>query len=177
MKADATGRVSLRCQRIHELTSYVVEARNVRLYHEWQNTPISYIGPALNDIEGLIVYRFEVDRPIVAARLLCTVFCGDGTVEFNVVGRGTGSVDVSNDGNTWLKVCSSIDQLQWGDDQAVDETLPDSILGGTSLWVRVRLLTTGSLKTRYTTAQFGRDFFDGFPALDGVFGLDLQLAE
>jgi len=175
LRADATGRISLRCRRIHELNPYVVEADNVRIYHEWQDLPISYVGPALNDTEGRIVYRFDVDRPIRSAGLLCTVFCSDGTIQPKEVGRGAGAVDVSRDGETWISLCDSLAPLRWGEDHAIDEPLPETVLGGTSLWLRVRLLTTGSLKTRYTTAQFGRDFFDDFPALRGVFGFDLQL--
>lgn len=49
-KAAPNGRFSLRCPRIHELNPFVVEARNVRIYHEWQDHPISYVGPALNDV-------------------------------------------------------------------------------------------------------------------------------
>lgn len=176
-KAGPNGRFSLRCPRIHDLNPFVVEARNVRIYHEWQDHPISYVGPALNDVEGRIVYRFDVDRPIAAARLLATIFGSDGTVRQTEVGRGAGAVEVSRDGERWISLCDSLEPLHWGEDHAIDESLPDDVLGGTSLWVRVRLLTTGSLKDRYTTAQFGRDFFDDFPALDGVFGLDLELAK
>ena len=177
LQVDATGRISLRCSQIHDLNPYVIEADNVRIYYEWQDPPISYVGPALNEVEGRVVYRFDVDRPIAKARLLCTVFGSDGTIEPNVIGRGAGAVDISNDGTTWVGVCDSLEPLRLGEDHAIDATLPKEVLGGTSLWVRVRLLTTGSLKTRYTTAQFGRDFFDGFPFLEGVFGLDLKLAD
>ncbi|MFM7138234.1 MAG: hypothetical protein ACKO1M_14395 [Planctomycetota bacterium] len=94
-----------------------------------------------------------------------------------MTGRGAGAVDVSNDGVNWTGVCNSLEPLRLGEDHAIDTTLPKAVLGGTSLWLRVRLFTTGSSKTRYTTAQFGRDFFEGFPSRDGVFGLDLKLAE
>jgi serine/threonine protein kinase len=175
LHADASGHISLRCLKIHDLNPYVITAKNVRIYHEWQDLPITYVGPAVNDIEGRIVYRFDTGRPITAGRLLATVFNSDGTIQPTEVGRGAGAVEVSRDGDTWVSVCNSLQPRRWGEDHAIDEVLPKAVLGATSLWLRVRLLTTGSLKTRYTTAQFGRDFFDDFPVLDGVFGLDLRI--
>ena len=60
LRADATGRISLRCRRIHDLNPYVVEAENVRIYHEWQDLPISYVGPALNDtVAGQVPIIFD----------------------------------------------------------------------------------------------------------------------
>ena len=45
----------------------------------------------------------------------------------------------------------------WAGDWTIDEPLPDTSLGGRSLWVRVRLLTDGSPNTAYSVAQFGRN--------------------
>lgn len=175
--ADTAGRISLRFRQIADIYPYLVDAENVRMYYEWQKPPISYVGPVVNDAEGRVIYRFDVDRPIVAARLLCTVFCSDETVDSRVFGRGAGAVEVSKDGVEWASLCNTLEPLAWGVDHAIDESLPEAVLGGTSLWVRARLLTTGSRKILYTNAQFGRDFFSDFPALDGVFGLDLEFDE
>jgi hypothetical protein len=169
---DATGRIVVRFAEIDGAGSHVVEAFNVRLYREWQTPPLSYVGPAADGVEGRVVYRFDAPRPIAAARLLGTVFCTDFTTEPGGIGRGAAAVDVSGDGVAWSVVRDGLSPGRWGDRYELDGPLPERVLGGRSLWVRVRLLTHGSPNVAYTTAQFGREFFGD---LGCVFGVDLDL--
>lgn len=167
-------RIVMRFARIADASPYVVEAVNARHYQEWQDVPLTYIGPAENGMEARVVYRFRTPQPISAARLLGTIFSIDFTTQPGGSGRGAGAVEVSKDGIEWLSIRDAIDPLRWGEDWEIDQALPEEVLGGTSLWVRVRLLSEGSPNVAYTTAQFGRDLFG---SLDGVFGLDMTLTE
>jgi hypothetical protein len=169
---DDAGRIAVRFAEIHDAGSHVVEAVNVRLYREWQTPPLSYIGPAADGAEGRVVYRFDAPRPIVMGRLLGTVFCTDFTTEPGGIGRGAAAVEVSGDGVAWTVIRDGLSPVRWGDRYELDQPLPERVLGGRSLWVRVRLLTHGSPNIAYTTAQFGREFFAD---LGCVFGIDLIL--
>lgn len=167
-------RITIRFARIADAAPYVVEAVNMRPYREWQDPPLTYIGPAENGDEARIVYCFTTLRPIHTVRLFGTVFCVDFTIQSGGVGRGAGAVEVSRDGIEWVSIRDALEPVRWGESWKIDETLPRKVVGGTSLWVRVRLLCEGSPNLAYTTAQFGRGFSG---SLDGVFGLDITLAD
>ncbi|MGI9176816.1 MAG: serine/threonine-protein kinase [Pirellulales bacterium] len=152
--------IELRFPRIEASLPYVVSARGVGLYREWQEVPDTYVGPLANDTECSITFRFDFALPLVEARLIAVSQCWDFTPEPGGMGRGAAAVDVSQDGIEWITIRDTIAGLAWGDDWSIDEPLPAAVLGGRSLWVRARLLTNGSPNTGYSVAQFGRNRAD-----------------
>lgn len=165
------GRIAVRFARIDEAEPYVVEAVNVRRYREWQEPPLTYVGPVENGREGRIVYRFECVGRIGAVRLLGTVFCVDFTREAGGQGRGACAVDVSRDGASWVTLRNALEPIRWGEDWIIDEPLPDEVVGGEAVWIRIRMLTENSPNDDYATAQFGRHLVGDTTT---VFGLDVE---
>jgi hypothetical protein len=143
--------------RIEDSLPYVVEARDIGHYREWQSSPDTYLGCLRNDVECQVVYRFETTVPVAHARLIAVSRCWDFVAEPGGAGRGAAAIDVSRDGGTWIPVRDAIAGPEWGGDWVIDEPLPTAVLGGVAIWVRVRLLTIGSPNITYSVAQFGRN--------------------
>jgi hypothetical protein len=83
--------------------------------------------------------------------------CWDFAKDPGGQGRGAAAIDASGDGHAWTPVRDTLVGPAWGDDWTIDESLPATVVGGTSLWIRARLLTNGSPNTTYSVAQFGRN--------------------
>lgn len=143
--------------RIEESFPHVIEARDIGLYREWQDPPATYLGPLRNDAECFVTYRFDSPSSIAHARLIADSRCWDFTTEPGGTGRGAAAIDASRDGIEWVAVRDAVAGPAWGGDWTIDESLPPSVLGGESLWVRVRLFTNGSPNSAYSVAQFGRN--------------------
>jgi hypothetical protein len=156
-----------------EASPYVVACQDVATYSEWQNPPETYVGPLRNDAVCFVVYRFDFSRPVVSGSLIARTSCWDFTKRPGGQGRGAVAVDVSAHGTDWFAIRDGTVGPQWGAEWAIDESLPATVTGGTSLWVRIRLLSTECPNTTYTVAQFGRDRFD---PTQRPFGIIAQLA-
>lgn len=120
------------------------------------------------------MFRFDVTAPITAARLTAASFCTDFTRKPGGQGRGASALEVSRDGRNWHVLHDNITAKRWSGDWRVDGPLPGLILGGTSLLIRVQLLTASCPNAGYTVAQFGRA---PHPPGDGALHLILECAE
>jgi len=139
-------------------SQFLTSSNNVRKYSEWQNPPTTYWGPSSNDRDSSITYRYTRPGRIVSGRLFANLaslnFPWPG---YAGSGKGASSIWVSKDGQSWSLVldnptpANSVDSYK-----TFNAALPNSVLGGTDLWVQVRLRTTGSPLSSYTTAQFSR---------------------
>ena len=138
--------------------SYLVSTSNVRKYSEWQSPPLTYWGPTANGVDGALTYRFPASQPIRAARLKASI------ESFNFPwpgyfgsGKGWSSIWGSKNGSDWILLLDNprpTDNVGRG--MAYDQQLPGALLGGTDLWIQVRLRVTEAPNSSYTTAQFGR---------------------
>ena len=158
---------------IEDALPYAMSMENVRVYREWQTPPVTYLGPVRNGAEGNVVFRFDVTAPITTARLTAASFCTDFTREPGGRGRGASAIEVSADGRDWHSLHDNIGTRQWSGDWRIDEPLPALILGGTSILIRVRMLTEACPNTGYTVAQFGRA---PHPPGDGALRLVIECA-
>jgi len=166
--------VSLPFASIEDALPYAVFMENLRVYREWQTPPVTYLGPMRNGIAGSVVFRFDVTAPITAARLTAASFCTDFTREPGGQGRGASALAVSRDGRNWHSLHDNIAAKRWSGDWRVDGPLPGLVLGGTSILIRVQLLTDSCPNAGYTVAQFGRA---PHPPGDGALRLILECAE
>ena len=166
--------VSLPFASIEDALPYAVFMENLRVYREWQTPPVTYLGPMRNGIAGSVVFRFDVTAPITAARLTAASFCTDFTREPGGQGRGASALAVSRDGRNWHSLHDNTAAKRWSGDWRVDGPLPGLVLGGTSILIRVQLLTDSCPNAGYTVAQFGRA---PHPPGDGALRLILECAE
>lgn len=166
--------VSLPFASIEDALPYAVSMENLRVYREWQTPPVTYLGPMRNGTAGNVVFRFDVTAPITAARLTAASFCTDFTREPGGQGRGASALAVSRDGRNWHSLHDNIAAKRWSGDWRVDGPLPGLVLGGTSILIRVQLLTDSCPNAGYTVAQFGRA---PHPPGDGALRLILECAE
>jgi hypothetical protein len=138
--------------------SYLVSTSNVRKYSEWQSPPLTYWGPTANEVDGALTYRFPASQPIRVARLKASIesynFPWPG---YFGSGKGWSSIWGSKNGSDWILLLDNprpTDNVGRG--MAYDQQLPGALLGGTDLWIQVRLRVTEAPNSSYTTAQFGR---------------------
>ncbi|MBM4012553.1 MAG: hypothetical protein FJ286_14445 [Planctomycetes bacterium] len=136
--------------------SYLVDSTGMRKYSEWQNPPITYWGPAANNAEGRLVYKFPFSMPTSSMRLLAHSPSWDFFNEPGGYGRGASALEVSKDGSNWISLRNSLEPRQWGVDWTYNEALPSTVLGGNELWVRMRFYVESAPNSSYTDAQFGR---------------------
>ncbi|MDA9962050.1 Ig-like domain-containing protein, partial [Opitutales bacterium] len=131
---------------------YVVENKNLRKYTEWQNPPITYLGPKSNDVDCFLTRKFTFDRPTSATRLkvnLATYNFGGGRV-------GKASCWASVDGKDWKLVLDNPTPSRIDSYKVFDDDLPKELTGSKELWVQMRLHVSRAPNSSYTLAQFGR---------------------
>jgi serine/threonine protein kinase len=135
---------------------YLVESTGLSKWHEPFGSNKSYWAPRKNDAEGRIIYRFDFPRTSRRVHLLAHLAAWDDSVQKGVLGRGAGTIEASTDGETWIPLANGLEPPAWGKSQDVNGFLPDECIGSTTLWIRVRLLTTGAWSNgSYSVAQFG----------------------
>ncbi len=140
---------------------YLVNTTGLSKWHEPFGSNSSYWAPREHDAEGRIVYRFDFPRASRRVHLLARIALWDDSVHKGVLGKGTGAIEASTDGETWIEIVNGLEPRSWGTLQEVDSFLPDECTGSTSLWIRVRLLTTGAWANgSYSVAQFGQANID-----------------
>ena len=132
---------------------YLVETSGVRKYSEWQNPPITYWGPVVNNQVGTLVYRLTF--PGLSSKIWLKAHSPLWNVGSGF-GRGASALEVSKDGSNWVSIWNGIDPLQWGQGFTIDGFLPLEVAGSSELWVRIKLLVTEAPNSSYTTAQFAR---------------------
>jgi hypothetical protein len=138
--------------------TYLTATSGVRKYSEWQNPPTTYWGPTSNGIDASLTYRVTGLKTIRAARLKASIesynFPWPG---YFGSGKGWSSIWGSKNGSDWILLLDNprpTDNVGRG--MAYDQQLPGALLGGTDLWIQVRLRVTEAPNSSYTTAQFGR---------------------
>jgi hypothetical protein len=130
---------------------YLAETSGMRKYSEWQSPPITYWGPVSNNSEGRVVYKFPVAGKARSGRLLATSSLWDwGST------RGASKLEVSKDGVNWIALADSLEPPLWGQGWTYDGELPESVMGSSEIWVRMRFLVQNAPNSSYTVAQFGR---------------------
>jgi serine/threonine protein kinase len=159
---------SLLFTRIDDSFDQLVDATNVRMFREWQDPPETYLGPIANDVEGTATYRFDFVRPSRHLHLIAASSCWDFATREGGVGRGASALDISRNGRVWIPLADHITDKEWGAEWRIESPLPATVVGGTSLWVRVRLLTQDSPNTAYSVAQFGRNKADSSRTVFGI---------
>jgi hypothetical protein len=137
---------------------WLVESSGMRKWEEaFMKPALSYWGPAENGTEGRLVYRFDFPATSRKIHLRLVLSCFADIEDANVQGRGAAALEVSGDGISWVTLCDHLTQPRWGADCFLDADLPASVLGTTSLWLRMRFLMEGApAPGGYAVAQFGR---------------------
>ena len=148
---------------------FLVSSSGMRKYSEWQSPPITYWGPAANDVVSEMIYHFPFDAPSESIFLKAS----SPTWDFGSQ-QGASAIDVSGNGEAWTTLHDNITPENWGTSWRVQELLPDSVLGTDGLWIRMRFLVENSGNSSYTVAQFGRSTS---AATDNVFEIRATLAE
>jgi hypothetical protein len=135
---------------------YLADSTGMRKYSYEQSPPITYWGPARNNAEGQLVYRFPFESRAQSIKLLVSSSTWDFTKTPGGLGRGASSLDVSSDGKTWITLRENLKPRKWGVSWTFDDLLPADVLGGTELWMRMRFYVEKTPIPHYTTSQFGR---------------------
>jgi serine/threonine protein kinase len=153
-------------------TRYLVESPGLTTWHEPFGTNKSYWAPREHDVEGRIVYRFDFPGASRRIHLLAHIQAWDDRIQKGVLGRGAGSIEASTDGETWIPLANGLEPPAWGEVQHLNGFLPDACTGTTTLWIRVRLLTTGAWANgSYSVAQFGGAEIDN---TTNIFQIDVE---
>jgi hypothetical protein len=159
--------------------NYIVGEQNITKYSEWQNPPVTYLGPAANDAQATLTMRFDFSDPTTQ------IFLDAGIVSFNNIndGRtdyGYASLWASTDGSSWQMLLNNDVLTGSGiiDAETVyDQDVPVSLLGGTNFWIQVRMYEHNALVNGYPAynswadAQFSRNDPSNPPGSGNTFEL------
>ena len=135
---------------------HLIDSTGMRKYSEWQSPATTYWGPSANGVEGRLVYKFDFSAAATSIRLKADSPTWNFFVEPGGSGRGASALEVSKDGTTWISLRNNLEPRNWGGDWSINDSLPSSILGTLSLFVRMRFFVESAPNSSYTVAQFGR---------------------
>jgi hypothetical protein len=140
-----------------EADRYLIESTGMRKWHEEFGQRFFYWGPDAVGVEGRLVFRYDFPRPSRRIHLRAGISCVGQRLEVGVIGNGACALEFSRDGHDWRPVVNYLEPRIWGQGMLHDGLLPDEACGGTSLWLRIRLLAEGPWKgVDYSVAQFLR---------------------
>jgi hypothetical protein len=154
---------------------YIVKSENVEVVYE---SPVYYWKPKKGgknkgDNPGIIVYRFKWEENTVGARLYLYM----PTFHWSY-SRGHNKLYGSKDGRTWMELMD-VKPPEFGKASSglYDKNLPDHLLGGKELWLKVELDSYGP-QAKYgsamtNTAQLCRY---NIKTKNETFRLEVQLA-
>ncbi len=162
--------------------TYIVDQQNVKKYSEWQVQPVTYWGPSANDVNASLTMRFSFSAPTAQASLNAELTAANW-INGGRSDYGSSSLWGSTDGVTWQQL--AIAEVATGapfigTNVVYGQNLPGSLLGGTQLWLQVRMFTHDSLVSAYpdpaaswADAQFSRYDPNTPPVPANVFELNV----
>jgi formylglycine-generating enzyme required for sulfatase activity len=139
-----------------DAAKYLVSSTNLKKYSEWQSPATTYWGPTTNGLEGQLVYKFPLSGNSTQIWMKASDASWDFFTEPGGSGRGCSILEASRDGVTWVTLKNSLNPRLWGVDWSYENYLPQELLGGSEIWIRVRMLVESCPNSSYTVAQFGR---------------------
>ena len=149
---------------------YLMEEINMRKYSEWQSPPITYWGPSSNNQEAKITYKYAFDGKVTYARARIPL----AAFNFGASSGGSSSAWASKDGKNWERLLDNPYPANIDSYKTYEEVLPPSLLGGSELYVQVRMEVFGSPNSSYTLAQFSRSSTE---AAKDVYFIDVEYSK
>jgi hypothetical protein len=134
---------------------YLASMVNVKRYSEWQSSPVTYLGPASNNIPSLINMAYPI--PLLAQQIVLKANLA--SFNFNKgggVGTGSNSLWASRDNTNWTLLLNNPTPSSIDSYKTYSNNIPTNLLGSGMLYLQVRSLVSGAPNTSYTTAQFSR---------------------
>lgn len=137
---------------------YLFSADNTMKWNDpREDLRVNYWGPEKNDVEGILVYRFQFPGRTARITVMAEIGCWDFQKHHTGFGRGCSAVEASRDGIAWVTLQDDIRERRWGVNCKLSGDLPPGVLGSRELWLRIRLLTEDAdPRAGYTVAQFAR---------------------
>lgn len=141
-----------------EADRHLVDKRDMVKWNDpREELRVNYWGPATNDTEGVLVYRFRFPGRTARIELTAEISCWDFEKHHGGFGRGAAAVEASCNGTDWVVLQDDIRAGRWGVSGTVGGDLEPDLLGTDELWLKVRLLTErAEPRAGYTVAQFSR---------------------
>ena len=135
--------------------AYIINQQNVRKYSEWQNPPVSYWGPATNNLPSVMTMRYPFPKTSTGVYLHAEL----AAFNFNYgggQGYGSNSLWASKDGVNWTPLTNNPTPSRVDSYVNYDGMIPSSLTGSANLYLQVRSLVVGAPNSSYTDAQFSR---------------------
>ena len=136
-KAEAQSTLDYSYQDVFSSNAdeYVVSSSNIETTSEPNN---DYLNPIVSGEEAQITYKFTLDAPITEAYLNTQLGM------FNFGGAsGSGSLWASTDDSNWQLLLNAPTPTTISEGYVYDQNLPSSLLGGDSIYIQTRLLSSG----------------------------------
>lgn len=160
--------------------TYIVGQQNVRRYSEWQAQPVTYWGPAANDLPALLTMRFDFAAPTAQVYLSAGVTAANwqnaGRLDY-----GSASLWASTDGASWQLLLNNeipTGSTTVGATLVYNQDVPASLVGSSHFWLQVRmqehaaLTDADPLAVTWADAQFSR-FDPANPGAGNTFELQV----
>lgn len=139
---------------------FLVSSLGVQKYTEAFAPGNNYWGPSGDGSTGTLTYNFAFPLGTPSRMSLnASTPTWDFTRESGGIGRGAAAVEVSKDGVAWTTLRNDVEPTvrftTLSESWSINGDLPSSVVGGTNLWLRIKLYAEGATGG-YTTAQFAR---------------------
>ncbi|MCS5571996.1 MAG: Ig-like domain-containing protein, partial [Pseudomonadales bacterium] len=135
-------------------SEFIVSSTGVRTYSEWQSPPVRYYGPTQNNVPGELIYRFDHGHPVTSAALKASIGAYNLTDFGGGSGKGEVTLSASGDGADWVELMATPIPDQQGIERTYDDGLPENVIGGPHIWIKVVFHVYGAPNSNYTVAQF-----------------------
>ncbi|MCS5584945.1 MAG: dockerin type I domain-containing protein, partial [Pseudomonadales bacterium] len=113
-------------------------------------------GPTQNNVPGELIYRFDHGHPVTSATLNAWIGAWNLTDFGGGSGKGEVTLSASADGADWVELMAIPIPDQQGIGRTYDDSLPENVIGGPHIWIRVVFQVYGASNSNYTVAQFSR---------------------
>lgn len=139
---------------------FIVEKENFKTFHERFLPHCIYWGVIENDKPAILTFQIPLQNPMKSGTINTNIVtCDFGIGNKFGQGKSQGSLWLSTDGKNWLKQfeSSEIPKGVFVHGESIKLRIPREFKGSQTVWVQVRMTTTGMKDATYSTGQFGRN--------------------
>tara|TARA_B100000242_G_C43051090_1_gene491079 strand:- start:936 stop:2300 length:1365 start_codon:yes stop_codon:yes gene_type:complete len=153
----------------HDAETYLTESNMVKKFIDPEDALISYWGPSENGVVANLTYRFDFNGTLKSARARIATTSLNYSSNSNYSGSGFSSLWASKDGSEWSRISNN--PTPSGESALVvfDEQLPDSLMDGSQLFLKIQLQSSDTPTDSYATARFSSASLN---EVEDVFHLD-----
>ena len=134
--------------------NYLIEKENIKKFIDGNNPLLSYWGPATNDSNSYLTFRFDFNGSVKTANLTLKLNSYNYSSNSNLTGSGQASVWVSNDASVWTRIVENPTPSEEASEIVLDQSIPSEALNADRLFIKVEMQSSSAPLDSYSSVQF-----------------------